>query len=171
MQVMQHRALGTCCRQGSLTALLLLHPPFPSKQDKEHTFLRQSCSQGTVVIHHFLPERCKYVLADCGVIYYPRLRYGFDRERLPSIICGFPWEALLGGQSWGWRQCPGQRQELLQLRMALGLCHQGCTLLGCSRGGCHPGSRFLEVVHVEKAGAWFQTLVIGAGVGTNLGVD
>lgn len=85
----------------------------------------------------------------------------------PSIICGFPWEALLGGQSWGWRRCPGQRQELLQLRTALGLCHQGCTSLGCSRGGCHPGSRFLEVVHVEKAGAWFQTLVTGAGVGTD----
>ena len=84
MQVTQHRALGTCCRQGSLTALLLLHPPFPSKQDKGHTFLRQSCSQGTIVIHHFLPERCKYVLADSGVIYYPRLRYRFEQERLPA---------------------------------------------------------------------------------------
>ena len=68
--------------QSSLTALLLLHPPFPLKQDKEHTFLRQSCSQGTIVIHHFPPEKCKYVLADSGVIYYPRLRYGFEQERL-----------------------------------------------------------------------------------------
>lgn len=104
MQVTQHRALGTCCHQGSLTALLLLHPPFPLKQDKEHTFLRQSCSQGTIVIHHFPPEKCKYVLADSGVIYYPRLRYGFEQERLlAKLICGIPWEALLGGQSWGWR--------------------------------------------------------------------
>ena len=75
---------GTCCHQGSLTALLLLHPPFPLKQDKEHTFLRQSCSQGTIVIHHFPPEKCKYVLADSGVIYYPRLRYGFEQERLAA---------------------------------------------------------------------------------------
>ena len=46
---------------------------------------------------------------------------GFDTDLSrsgcrPSIICWFPREALLGGQSWGWRQCPGQRQELLQLR-------------------------------------------------------
>ena len=88
---------------------------------------------------------------------------GFDTDLSrsgcwPSIICGIPWEALLGGQSWGWRRCLGPRQEFLQLRTALGLCHQGCTSLGCSRDGCHPGSRFLEVVHVEKAGAWFHVM-------------
>ena len=144
MQVTQAQSPENLLSPGLLTALLFLHPPFPSKQDKEHTFLRQCCSQGTIVIHHFPPEKCKYVLADSGVIYYPGLRYWFEQDRLPAKHYLL---VPLGGSS-GWAELgleamPGAKAGTLASEKALGLCHQGSTSLGAA-----------EVAATLEVGSW-----------------
>ena len=100
-------ALGARCHRGYLSALFTLgppHPALPSRQEKEHKFLRQRGSQGTAAIHHAPPKKCKYAPADSGIIYYPRLPHGLERARLlAKPYPWFPWEAPLGGQSRGWK--------------------------------------------------------------------
>lgn len=141
------RALGTGGHQGSLMALLALglpHPASPSRQEKEHKFLRQCCSQGTIAIHHSPPEKCKYALADSGIIYYPRPQRGCEQARLLAKPCSrFPWEARLGGQSWG---VGGRREAEAGAPAAEN--RAGPRHRGWSGGGPHLGTRFLESVHV-----------------------
>lgn len=154
-------ALGACCHRGPGTAPLassLPHPALPSRQEKEHTFLRQRCSQGSVSIHHAPPEKCKYAPADSGIIYYPRLPHGLERARLPAKpYPRFPWEAGLGGQSRGGREAEG---EAGALAAGLGLCRRGRAQSTYRvEWSCrHLGTRVLESVQVCRTEGWLHTV-------------
>lgn len=106
------RGLGTC-HLSSFLPFDHSHFPIRLTSGQELRLQRQRCSQGIITIHHqFLLGKCKYVLANGGIIYCHKLGWGLGQEW--TLAKHYSLAPLGGWAVWaelGWKGGKGQRQE------------------------------------------------------------